>query len=355
MTPKEIGLKALRLARMISLVGAITGVIVYLIIGGRDRFEPFDLFMSVVIGTIYSATMWGVQDMAGAFLERHIPLVTKWSVAARMVIHSIAVVFSFLLATALIDLIFDPWFINSSGTMIVIAFVAFSMSLIGNGLNYLDAFYKRIREAERSALGAELGALRARINPHFLFNSLNSIAALIRTRPEEAEAVTEALADLFRYSLRASEQPDVSLADEIEAAELYLQIERARFRERLQVTIDVPHHLQRVKMPSLIVQPLVENAVKHGLGRTEGRCEVVIRGRETTGGLSLTVTDTGPGFDSADPETIFVRGHGLANVRDRLRHQFGETASLKIMKNGVEILLPVAESLHAPAARREMV
>jgi signal transduction histidine kinase len=181
----------------------------------------------------------------------------------------------------------------------------------------------RERQLAEMAATAQLAALRAQINPHFLFNSLNSIAQLIHVDPDKAEACVERLAELFRYILRRAEKEFVPLADELQMAEAYLEIERARFGDRLRVEKDVdPSSLHRL-VPNFILQPLVENAVKHGLSRKMGPGTVRIGARVVDGLLDITVTDDGLGMRSADLAAIYQRGVGLQNLRDRLARLYG--------------------------------
>jgi LytS/YehU family sensor histidine kinase len=250
---------------------------------------------------------------------------------------------TFLLVTILLGVVFEFAFTDDPVVMAFIGVVAFSVTLIGNGFYYLDIFHRRLRQAEQAALQSELAALRARIDPHFLFNSLNSIAALIRIDPQEAERVVESLSDLFRYSLRASDRPTVTLAEEIDSVGTYLEIERARFRDRLVVEIDVPRLYDGVRVPSLLLQPLVENAIKHGAGRKQGVCRISIRAVEDGDVLRLRVRDDGPGFRSVDPETIYVGGSGLKIVRDRLRYQFDGRGRLEFGDHHVDVVIPLGE------------
>ena len=160
------------------------------------------------------------------------------------------------------------------------------------------------RRGERfrsAAKAAELRSLRYQVNPHFLFNALNTIAALVRAHPAQAEEITEELADLFRYVLRSSQTATVSLVEELESARMYLAIEQARFGPRLAVQFAVSPGLENVEVPSLVLQPLVENAVKHGAGNTEGICTLRVGVEESSAGVELSVRDSGPGFASTDP------------------------------------------------------
>jgi signal transduction histidine kinase len=181
----------------------------------------------------------------------------------------------------------------------------------------------RERELTELAATAQLAALRAQINPHFLFNSLNSIAQLIRTDPDKAEACVERLAEIFRYILRRAEKEFVPLADELEMTTAYLEIERARFGERLRVETRVDPRSLHQLIPNLILQPLVENALKHGLARKLGPGTVRIDATVNDGCLSLTVCDDGLGMPDPALERVYERGVGLRNLRDRLDRLYG--------------------------------
>ena len=187
-------------------------------------------------------------------------------------------------------------------------------------------------EAERS----ELRALRAQVNPHFMFNALNTIAGLIPRRPDRAERTIEQLAEVFRYTLRRSEREWVPLDEELEAVRAYLDIERTRFGDRLEFSIRAGDEAEEVRIPAMIVQTLVENAVKHGVGaiRVPGRIEVnveVVQDR-----LRIEVRDNGPGFEESALRVFHQsgEGHGLRNIRERLRGYFGDAARLGISRDG---------------------
>lgn len=186
-------------------------------------------------------------------------------------------------------------------------------------------------EAERS----ELRALRAQVNPHFMFNALNTIAGLIPRRPDRAERTIEQLAEVFRYTLRRSEREWVELDEELEAVRAYLAIERTRFGDRLEIVIRAGDGAGQARIPAMIVQTLVENAVKHGVSaiRVPGRIEVnvdVARDR-----LRIEVRDNGPGFEESAAGAFHQpgEGHGLRNIRERLRGYFGDAARLGISRD----------------------
>ena len=184
----------------------------------------------------------------------------------------------------------------------------------------------RLRE---EAARAELAALQARINPHFFFNTLNTIGALIEEDTRTAEELLETFADLFRYAFAAADAAPVALRDEIAFTKGYLRIEQVRFGDRLRVAWDVEPESLRVRVPGLILQPLVENAVGHGLAPRArgGRIDVstVLDG----GALRIDVVDDGVGL-SGDGDDLIRDGHGLGNVAGRLRASYGARAALAL-------------------------
>ena len=199
-----------------------------------------------------------------------------------------------------------------------------------------ERYTREIREQEigKLATEAELRALRAQINPHFLFNALTTIGYLIQTAPPRALETLLRLTALLRGVLR-SEGEFTTLGRELDMVESYLDIERARFEHRLRVTIDVPPQLRSIRLPPLLLQPLVENAVKHGIGHKQSGGEVVIRARveRDDGGrrrLALTVQDTGAGSTRTALEHGRASGVGLRNIERRLECQYGSAGSLSI-------------------------
>jgi sensor histidine kinase YesM len=193
-------------------------------------------------------------------------------------------------------------------------------------------YRRRASEARALAAAAELSALRTQINPHFLFNSLNSIAQLISADPARAEVCVERLAEIFRYLLRSENRTFVSLDEELAIADAYLDIERARFGEKLRVDFLVADEMRQARVPTLILQPLIENAVRHGISRKPGGGSVTIQATGNGKEVRLVVADTGVGLDRS-PEECLVAGVGLRNVHDRLSVLFGEEFAPKMESN----------------------
>jgi two-component system, LytTR family, sensor kinase len=229
-----------------------------------------------------------------------------------------------------------------------------------------ERYDRALREQEMGKLAteAELRALRAQINPHFLFNALTTIGHLINVAPERAFQTLMRLTSLLRGVLR-SEGEHTTLGRELEVVESYLDIERARFDERLRVIVDVPAQLRHVRVPPLVVQPLVENAVKHGIAAKGAGGDVVIvarahGGRGAARELLIVVRDTGAGATPAAIEQGRARGVGLRNVERRLECQYGAAASLSIRSvpdegTIVEIRIPVSAAAGVSGADRVAV
>jgi two-component system LytT family sensor kinase len=205
----------------------------------------------------------------------------------------------------------------------------------------------REQEVSKLATEAELRALRAQINPHFLFNALTTIGYLIQTSPDRAVDALLRLTGLLRGALQRSAGEFATLGQEIDLIESYLEIERARFEERLRVKIDVPFSERAIRVPSLLVQPLVENAVKHGIGPCKSGGEITVAARRVAAVLHISVEDTGAGVDEIGLAGGRKYGVGLANVEQRLRRHYGEEASLSIRSRPgvgttVDIQFPVS-------------
>ena len=216
-----------------------------------------------------------------------------------------------------------PGFMGSVRAFVIALLYTLIFTSLFAGVIYAYLFHRqflgRARAEEQAKVQltrAELRALRAQVNPHFLFNTLNSIAALIASDPPRAEVMTERLAEVFRYALRSSEREHVSLREELEFVRSYLEIERARLGERLKVEEEVDPRALLCVVPPLVLQPLVENAVFHGAARRPEGGRVRLSAALRDEGLVLEVEDDGPGFE---PGGAQGDGFGLQSVRERMR------------------------------------
>ena len=209
---------------------------------------------------------------------------------------------------------------------------------------------RRLADAESAAQAAQVRALRYQVNPHFLFNTLNSLSSLVMTgRTDRAEAMLLALSTFFRTSLSLDPSADVSLAEEIDLQRLYLDIEKARFPDRLHVEIDVPKELEQARMPALLLQPIVENAIKYGVSKSRKAIIMRIEARHLDNHRMVVEISNRlkhGGKDELPAATHEGTGLGLTNVCQRLDARFGNRASCRFgpMNGGgykVSLTMPV--------------
>jgi sensor histidine kinase YesM len=226
------------------------------------------------------------------------------------------------------------------------AYSYFAMLALGHALEYHRLFTDRqlrAAELEKQLAETRLGVLEAQLRPHFLFNALHTVGSLVRSGDRTAAVAAVArLGDLLRMALRGGPQQEVTLREELAFATHYLELEKARFRDRLATRVDVDAALMDALVPLFLLQPLVENAVRHGIEPSErpGRVEVAASRSGTA--LVLHVRDTGPGPDAA---ASGQGGIGLGNTRERLHHLYGTSAALELGAGGgggtvVKVTLP---------------
>jgi two-component system, LytTR family, sensor kinase len=187
----------------------------------------------------------------------------------------------------------------------------------------------RLQEQEKLLLAAKIEALKSQINPHFLFNTLTSISSLIRSQPETARTLINKLSGLLRRLLRSHEH-FVTLREELESIDEYLDIEVVRFGPKLRVRKEIGPDTTDVVVPSMILQPLVENAIKHGLSRKVGIGTIVIRSWRENSRVLIEIEDDGMGFTLERLDQPMASGIGLANVRERLRVIYGASYQLRL-------------------------
>ena len=213
-------------------------------------------------------------------------------------------------------------------------------------LNYILDSRARLalRDAETARLNeqlaiAQLHALRQQIEPHFLFNTLNSVAGLVREgRSESAVVMIAELSDLLRRMLDDSKRQHVALQEEMEFARKYLDIQKVRFTDRLQICVDVPEELDLAQVPSLILQPMVENAIKHGIAKRAQGGTILIAASRSNGMLTISVGNDGPSLP-INWDTARL-GIGISNVRTRLQTLYGDACDIRLRNRhagGVEV------------------
>lgn len=234
----------------------------------------------------------------------------------------------------------------------------FSYALLVAVWHWLD-HQRRLRERERQArelsrqlAEARLQALRMQLNPHFLFNTLNAIATLVHRDPQAADEMIACLSDFLRLTLSSQNSPEAPLRTELEFARRYLDIEKVRFGDRLTVTEDIAPDTLGLAVPTLVLQPLLENAIRHGIERSEDQGSIELAARQDAGQLVLQIGNTGPRTPSSGPDCR-PGGVGLANTRARLKELHGDAATMELRRResggfDAEIRLPGRESPSAP-------
>jgi hypothetical protein len=241
--------------------------------------------------------------------------------------------------------------ITDSAIVWLFFFMAWSAFYIAS-LTHREALgaQRRLADAESAAQAAQVRALRYQVNPHFLFNTLNSLSSLVMTgRTDRAETMLLALSTFFRTSLSLDPGANVTLAEEIDLQRLYLDIEKARFPDRLHVEIDVPEELEQARLPALLLQPIVENAIKYGVSKSRKAVVIRIEARHLDDHrmvLEISNRLKNGGKEELPAATHEGTGLGLANVSQRLDARFGSRASCRFgaMTGGgfkVSLTMPV--------------
>jgi two-component system sensor histidine kinase AlgZ len=289
-------------------------VLVFVLLGSdRPRFDPAQL------GVVSLFVQWNVLLCAAVLCASRRAMARvrlQTGVLAAFVIILLVTLFSSLVARQLVP--------SDAGAELPAWWVWRNLivALVIGGL-VLRYFYlqRELQEREQAELTARLESLRARIRPHFLFNTMNSIASLIATRPLEAEQVVEDLSELFRASL-SEDDSDGTVAEEVHRCELYLRIEQLRLGDRLRVNWQVQEEVRRQSMPALLLQPLVENAVYHGVAQIDGGGTIEISVRAVDGQLEVLVINPVPETPRED-----TGGHRIAlnNIEQRLLGLYGES------------------------------
>jgi two-component system sensor histidine kinase AlgZ len=266
------------------------------------------------------------------YLCRSLPLngTPRWKLFTH---HSVAAMFASALvlfvAPFLLELLarFRPGIERQiPPAMHVLAAMCFLFFLLSVALHYVLQALETSRQAEVLSREAELKALKAQVNPHFLFNSLNSISALTNIDPAKAREMCIRLSDFLRNSLRLGERTSVPFGEELALASTYLDVEQVRFGKRLRVKQDFDLACESCEVPPLLVQPLVENAIKHGVASLTEGGEIALRAHVADGRLLFSVENP---FDPDAPSQR-KSGFGLVNVRNRLRARYGTLARLDI-------------------------
>ena len=363
--PEERGRPALRLWAIVGLSWLAWGMLYAVKL---RAIKVGATWPQVIYYALSDAVLWALATPLVFALARRFP-VRSPRVVARVAVHLVlgtALALVVLFADALQNQAFGGPSSSSvaefysfsltyrlhSNVMVYAALVA-----IGHVVNHHRELVRGERKlaALRTHLAeARLRALRSQLQPHFLFNCLNTIAGLIGSRPGDARRMVGQLSSLLRLALQQGGDEVVPLSDELRFARTYLALEEARFGDRLRVELDVPADCQDVPVPAVLLQPLVENAVRHGLSPRPAGGTVRVRARRNGRSLSLAVQDDGVGF----PASPGADGIGLTSVRDRLAQLYGERGRcvVRALEEGgtevaLELPLPDANGRAAEEAR----
>ncbi len=305
-----------------------TGYLLLRIASGIANGLGFPFLIQVLVSAATGYSMTLVMAAIYRVLIRKRPLVI-WTGGLATVIVAVGA-FS----------VIDAWvfnMVNEGSTVIQVDLFLGSAVLNGLLLSAWTALYFGINffliaerqtvqllKLEATASSAQLAMLRYQLNPHFLFNTLNSISTLVLLKQtDRANAMLGRLSSFLRYTLVNEPEAQVTLEQEVETLKLYLEIEKMRFEDRLQSKFDIDPRAAKARLPSLLLQPLVENAIKYAVTPQEEGAEIAVTARLVGQRVRITVSDSGPGLNDATVRPSYSTGVGIANIRDRLAQAFG--------------------------------
>lgn len=330
----------------------------------REVFITFLIYM--FFAALYQLTLWvnrqGYADPAdnlfdlGEFVTRsglhytvfflftiplwllHFRVLKSWKLKYRLLMHLITMP-AFLFVTQQVYYRISEWMgywhLEGSGQVWDIYIPALFYILqfgIFHAYEYFVEHQKKLKlegELRTAALKSELSAIKAQLNPHFLYNVFNTINASVPAENEKTRSMIAQLSDLFRYQLQASQEELVPLSEELEFVQKYLDLEKERFGDRLRIKVDVPEELFSERIPPMILQPLVENSIKHGLSSLIEGGEISITIFKEDEKLKFEIADTGVG--ATDKTSLFNKGIGLTNTQLRLQRMY--SSGLEILDN----------------------
>ncbi|HEX8525343.1 sensor histidine kinase [Allosphingosinicella sp.] len=317
----------------------------------------FALHTALLTATGYSITLL----MASAFrrLIKMRPIVT-W--VATVIIVAIAAAAFSAIETWSISTFVDPDVklggVRFLGAILLTFTLLVAWSALYFSINYyllLEQQTDRLLNLEHQASSAQLAMLRYQLNPHFLFNTLNSISTLVLLKQtDRANAMLSRLSSFLRYTLVNEPAGVVTVAQEVETLKLYLEIEKMRFEERLRPHFQIDRQVDRALMPSLLLQPLVENAIKYAVTPQEEGADISIEARLNVDRVAITVSDTGPGAEDHWVRAQQSTGVGLANIRDRLAQAYGDNHRFEThsdIRGGFRVTIEIPYQIEAKEPR----
>ncbi|MEZ5656483.1 MAG: sensor histidine kinase [Sphingobium sp.] len=298
-------------------------------ISGLANGQPVSFLIPVLISTITGYSLTLIMAVIFRKLLKQTPFVT-WSLSILVVLFA-----------AGIGAFIESWVFTTqnrgggiAGLQLLLGAYYLTVTLLfaWSALYYAINFYLTVEEQadqllhlESQASTAQLAMLRYQLNPHFLFNTLNSISTLVLLKQtDRANAMISRLSSFLRYTLINEPTAMVSLNQEVETLKLYLEIEKMRFEDRLRPRFDIDPAVEDAHLPSLLLQPLVENAIKYAVTPKEEGAEISVAAQPAGENVRIIVSDTGPGLNQDPARPNMSTGVGLVNIRDRLSQAFGE-------------------------------
>ncbi|MFQ6092593.1 MAG: sensor histidine kinase [bacterium] len=317
-------------------IGGALGLIISLFLTGKVVDQI------VLMSALFGNAVGFASGLSALYI---LPLYRPLPLALDVMLRALTLIAGGVFGTVLVFLA-NPWFVllKSDFAFFMIAIDGLIALIVGTIIytyermrkelekSYMELEMRRDIEEKLRELTAlsELKALKAQINPHFLFNTLNTIAALIPVDQEKAEATVHDLADLFRYTLDTAERELVTLREELDFVDLYLRIEKARFGKRLRVERSIDPECEKATVPALILQPIVENGLRHGIGHRKSGGTITITTRCDDQFCQIRIADDGPGIPKERLREVLSSGRGLRNVNERLLNLYRESNGVAV-------------------------
>lgn len=336
----------LRRAGLVLVIGAVAGLAVYATGEGSvavTYWSPVIIGNSILVGVLYVALLDATTRIVRLLMDAFVPLESDRDVALHAVAPGGGVLLVFLALTAGLKGAMGSTFSVSWPLLLGAGTVAALAVGIGSGFLALREYYRRDRQDHAEGWEARMRRLRTQACPPILFGTLDTAEALIEDRPEDVPSLLKRLQTLLQHRQRAATDEPVPLAEEIDATLSYVELVQIQYEDELEVGFDIPDALLSVPVPRLCLLPLLENAVQHGATALDETCTVTVTGRHDDEQICLAVLDTGPGFDTTEPETVLRRGSGISDLYARLREHFGAATELSLLPQGVLWCAPLRD------------
>ncbi|WP_321475136.1 histidine kinase [uncultured Paludibaculum sp.] len=348
LVPSDIPPTCVRSALAGAVFGPVVGVFLHWVLG-----RPWDYILSapgawigrtMAAGLLYSLSFYVISGMPWVFLRAPvIALSPSLRTLTGISISACSGALFALVSVGITRLLWGVQLVPEEWLTRLLAIEAFAVVILGM---FMGAFHDMRMQAElrerklaEAAARAQVYALQAQIAPHFFFNALNSISSLVTSDPVAAQQMIGRLAEIFRYTFTSGRAPMVTLEKEVAFVREYLLLEKFRYRDRLRFTLDEAGEASAQRLPALTLQPIVENAIRHGIARRMDGGEIRMEIKAAAAHIRIEVWnqfDPGDGPPDLRAETIFRENHALANIRQRLQLSYGEEAALEIAQARVD-------------------